>query len=339
MIDRFGTIVLVNKRTEKIFGYATDEVIGRPLNILLPKRFKKGHSIHLETYFQSPWVRHMGQGIDLIGRRKDNSEFPIEVSLSALETETGIMGLAFVTDITLRKQAEKELKLRNEELDAFAHTVAHDLKASLGLIVGYSDTLVNIHETLSPEELRKYLNVLVQNGRKMSNIINELLLFASTNKEDIPITPLDMPSIVSEACQRLQLDIENSHAEILQPDHYPQVIGYAPWIEEVWFNYLSNGLKYGGAPPRLQLGSALQNDGYVRFWIKDNGNGLSEAQQKVIFSPLAQSGLPEAKGHGLGLSIVRRIIEKLNGQVYVESEIGHGSLFVFTLPAAGNSSA
>lgn len=334
VIDRMGAIVLVNKRTAEIFGYDVEEIVGRTLNILLPERFSTVHLQYLETYFQAPWRRHMGQEIDWIGKRKDNSEFPVEISLSALHIETGVLAIAFVTDITLRKQVKEKLKLRNEELDAFAHTVAHDLKAALALIVGYSDTLVHIHETLSPPELRKYLNLLVINGRKMSNIINELLLFASTNKEDVATTTLNMTDILAEVRQRLGHEIETRQAEIIQPSTFPNAVGYAPWVEEVWFNYLSNGLRYGGNPPRLELGSTQQDDGYIQFWLKDNGAGLTKAQQQVVFSPLNKSNLLPVKGHGLGLSIVRRIVEKLGGQVYVEGEVGQGSCFGFTLPAA-----
>ena len=333
VIDETGTIVLINQRIEELFGYTEEEIIGRSLNTFLPERFSGSHMSYVDVYFQKPWQRHLGQGMDLVGRRKDGTEFPVEISLSYMETEVGRLGIAFVTDITRRKEIEHELRERNKELDAFAHTVAHDLNASMSLVVGYSDTLASIHETLSPEELRHYLNLIARNGRKMANIVTELLLFSSMRKEDIPFEPLDMSIIVSEALRRLSYEIETFEAEIVRPDSFPKAIGYAAWVEEAWFNYISNGLKYGGRPPRLELGSTVCDDGMICFWVKDNGSGLSARQQAAVFNPPSHTGILRVQGHGLGLSIVQRIVEKLNGRVFVESQPGIGSRFGFILPA------
>ena len=333
VIDETGTIVLINQRIEELFGYTEEEIIGRSLNTFLPERFSGSHMSYVDVYFQKPWQRHLGQGMDLVGRRKDGTEFPVEISLSYMETEVGRLGIAFVTDITRRKEIEHELRERNKELDAFAHTVAHDLNASMSLVVGYSDTLASIHETLSPEELRHYLNLIARNGRKMANIVTELLLFSSMRKEDIPFEPLDMSIIVSEALRRLSYEIETFEAEIVRPDSFPKAIGYAAWVEEAWFNYISNGLKYGGRPPRLELGSTVCEDGMICFWVKDNGSGLSARQQAAVFNPPSHTGILRVQGHGLGLSIVQRIVEKLNGRVFVKSQPGTGSRFGFILPA------
>ena len=333
VIDETGAVVLVNQRIEELFGYREEEVIGQSLNIFLPERFLSAHTSYVNVYFQDPWQRHMGQGMDLVARRKDGTEFPVEISLSHLETDAGRLGIAFVTDITERKETERELQERNRELDAFAHTVAHDLNASMSLVVGYSDTLATMYETLPPEELHNYLTLIARNGRKMSNIVNELLLFASMRKEDIPFKPLDMKSIISEALRRLSYEIEALEAEIIHPESYPVAIGYAAWVEEVWFNYISNGLKYGGSPPRLELGSTIREDGTLCFWVEDNGEGLTERERMVVFNPPSHTGILRVKGHGLGLSIVRRIVEKLNGRVYVESLPDAGSRFGFILPA------
>lgn len=333
VIDETGAVVFVNRRIEELFGYNEQEVIGRSLNIFLPERFSGSHISHLNVYFQKPWQRHLGQGMDLVGRRKNGTEFPVEISLSHLEVDAGRLGIAFVTDITGRKQTEYELRERNKELDAFAHTVAHDLNSSMSLVVGYSDALAAIHDSLSGEELHNYLTLIARNARKMSNIVNELLLFSSMRKEDIPFKSLDMASIAVEALRRLSYEIEAAEAEIIQPDRYPQALGHAAWVEEVWFNYISNGLKYGGSPPRLELGSTVCEDGAICFWVNDNGVGLSESEQAVVFNPPSHTGILRVQGHGLGLSIVRRIVEKLNGRVYVESQPGVGSRFGFILPA------
>jgi signal transduction histidine kinase/DNA-binding response OmpR family regulator len=236
---------------------------------------------------------------------------------------------------TLRQQTA-ELQARNEDLDAFAHTVAHDLKTPLGVIIGYADVLMDdcavaLEEN---EEARYYLQSIERNGRKMGNIIGELLLLAEIRKTEVQVEPLDMAAVVAEARQRLAYMIEECQADITWPDEWPVALGYGPWIEEVWANYLSNGIKYGGEPPRLELGASVQEDGFVRFWVGDNGPGIAPEGQSRLFTPFTQLGQVRATGYGLGLSIVRRIVEKLGGQVGVESEGEQGSAFFFTLPSA-----
>jgi signal transduction histidine kinase len=243
----------------------------------------------------------------------------------------GALAMAFVTDITLRKQAELALKQRNEDLDAFAHTVAHDLQASLGVLVGYSEILRETYETLPPQEMLTYLMHMGRNARKMSNIVAELLLLASMDRAEIVPSLLNTERIVSEVLHRLHYQVEAEQAEIKLPESYPPALGYAPWVEEVWYNYLSNALKYGGSPPRIEVGGTVLDGGRVRFWVKDNGAGLTAEQQEALFAPLERLGQPQVKGQGLGLSIVKRIMTKLGGIVGVESKVGQGSTFSFTL--------
>ncbi|MBN1977361.1 MAG: response regulator [Anaerolineae bacterium] len=235
---------------------------------------------------------------------------------------------------TLRQQTA-ELQARNEDLNAFAHTVAHDLKTPLGVIVGYADVLMEEWAEVlkESEDARYYLQSIARNGRKMANIIGELLLLAEIRRIEVQHERLDMANVVSEAVQRLAFLSEEKGAEIVVPDTWPAAVGYSPWIEEVWVNYLSNGIKYGGQPPRLELGATVQDDGFVRFWVRDQGPGISPEDQTRLFTPFTQLEQVRATGHGLGLSIVRRIVEKLGGEVGVESEVGEGSKFSFTLPA------
>jgi PAS domain S-box-containing protein len=226
----------------------------------------------------------------------------------------------------------RELEDRNEELDAFAHTVAHDLQNPLGVIIGFSETLLIEYATMSRERLGQYLRLLARNGRTMSNIIDELLLLAGVRKMEVEMVELDMTDIVSEAQARLAYLSEERQAEIVIPDDWPSALGYAPWLEEVWVNYISNAIKYGGWPPRVELGATQQPDGMVRFWVRDNGSGLTQQEQQRLFTPFTRLDQYRAKGHGLGLSIVFRIVERLGGKVGVESQPGQGSVFWFTLP-------
>ncbi len=233
------------------------------------------------------------------------------------------------------QQRTLDLEARNEELDAFARTVAHDLKDPLGLIVGFAELLESDLATMSTDALEKYLGIMASHGRKLTKIVDELLLLAMVRKTDVEVIPLDMESILAEVQLHLASLIQEHQARIEQPDVWPVALGHAPWVEQVWINYLSNAIKYGGRPPHIKLGATAQADGMVKFWIQDNGPGLTPEEQSRLFVPFTQLAGGRAKGHGLGLSIVRRIVEKLGGQVGVYSDrvVGQGSVFTFTLPA------
>jgi signal transduction histidine kinase len=234
------------------------------------------------------------------------------------------------------RQHAAELEASNEELDAFAHTVAHDLREPLSLIIlGIAMLLDDPSKTLDlGSDVRERLGLISQAAHRMRNIVRELLLLASVRKAEIEVAPLeDMADIVAEARQRLDYMIEEHEAEIILPKTWPVALGYGPWIEEVWANYISNAIKYGGRPPRIELGAESQEPGTIRFWIHDNGPGLSPEEQGRLFTPFTRLDQVCTKGHGLGLSIVQRIVRKLGGQVGVESEGGRGSTFSFTLPA------
>jgi PAS domain S-box-containing protein len=235
------------------------------------------------------------------------------------------------------RQYGMELEARNQELDEFAHSVAHDLKNPLGQVVGFADLLEKDYAATFDQDVRQSLHTIAQTGRKMSNIIDELLLLAGVRRQEkVELVPLDMANVVAEAQRRLTDLIKDHQAEVILPseDDWPLVLGYGPWIEEVWVNYLSNAIHYGGRPPRVELGATEQADGTVRFWVRDNGDGLTPVEQTRLFKSFERLDRVRAKGHGLGLSIVRRIVEKLGGQVAVESEKGVGSIFSFTLPSA-----
>jgi two-component system sensor histidine kinase/response regulator len=227
-----------------------------------------------------------------------------------------------------------EQKKLIEELDAFAHTVAHDLKNPLATTINYAQFLQKYVTRMSQADLQKYADTIVRNGQKMGNIINELLLLASVRKEEVELEPLDMTSLVNEVKERLAYMIEEAEAEIVMPEEWPAAWGYGPWVEEIWTNYISNAIKYGGEPPQVVLGAKVKANGVVQFWVKDNGQGLSPEDQVRLFIPFTRLNQVSAEGQGLGLSIVQRIADKLGGQVGVESRgiPGEGSKFYFTLP-------
>ena len=230
------------------------------------------------------------------------------------------------------RQRSLELQIQNEELDSFAHTVAHDLKNPISAIVGYAYLIAKKYSDVLGEDIVRYLNVIERRGQKMTNIINELLLLSRIRKAEVESHLLDMGSIVEEVLQRLEPLIEEYQGEFALPAQWPTAVGYAGWVEEVWVNYVSNALKYGGRPPSIMLGATEHDNGMVNFWVQDNGPGLSSEAQSRLFTPFERLEQVTLEGHGLGLSIVRRIIAKLGGQVGVESEEGQGSRFWFALP-------
>jgi two-component system, sensor histidine kinase and response regulator len=238
------------------------------------------------------------------------------------------------THLTLRRLQE-ELRRQLLELDAYAHTVAHDLKSPLGVLIGCADILGLGLENIPPAVARNSLDALTRSAYKMNDIIEELLLLATIRQQkEIPAYPLDMWAVVSDVQIRLKTttpEAESVGIQLENPEKWPACRGYAPWIEEVWVNYLSNALKYGGDPALISVGGEIQGE-MARFWVRDRGPGLTAEEQSKLFAPFERLEQTRAQGHGLGLSIVRRIVETLGGQTGVESQAGEGSLFYFTLP-------
>ena len=227
----------------------------------------------------------------------------------------------------------QELKKRNEELDAFASMVAHDLKNPLATILAITTFLQIGHQNISVARCQEQLNRLATTGQKMNTIIDELLLLAHLRKEDIKLVPVDMATVINTVQYRLTHLIERYQPQIRSPSIWPTGLGYGPWIEEIWANYLSNALKYGGQFVQIEFGYTLRED-KIRFWVSDNGPGIGKNRQSQLFTPFTRLDELQLEGYGLGLSIVQRIAEKIDEQVGVESDLGQGSTFWFELTAA-----
>lgn len=257
--------------------------------------------------------------------------------------------LIVLKDITLRINADAEIKEANVrltreiqekekligDLDAFSHTVAHDLKSVLSAIVTASGLIKWGIDNMSKSELLEVNDLISQSATKTMYITKELLTLASVRQQEIVMVPVNMLNTIRESMVRLADLIRDKGAEILLPESFPEVMGYESWLEEVWANYISNAIKYGGVPPVIRIGTEILSDNRIRFWINDNGKGLSEEEIALLFNKFTRLDTLRAEGHGLGLSIVKRIIEKLNGEVGVESKNipGEGCTFYFILPA------
>ncbi len=282
-----------------------------------------------------PTVR-AGRVVSMLGLRDKSSDYD----------DKDVELVAYVTDviwtIVEHRQAQEaqrryaeELEAQNTELDAFAHTVAHDLKNPLCVITGTTSLLVEQWEDMSRQGVGEALDLAYRASLRLNTIIEELMLLTGVRKQEVIPQPIDMNSVVREAINHLQILVQDqpAHITIHEETKWPEALGHAPWIEEVWVNYISNAIKYGGRPSHVEVGAVMQTDSQVRFWVRDNGSGLSKEAQAKLFTPFTQLTQARANGHGLGLSIVRRIVEKLEGQVGMTSEVGQGSTFYFTLPA------
>ncbi len=225
-----------------------------------------------------------------------------------------------------------ELESRNAELSEFAWAVAHAVKSPLVPLLGHARLLQEEVSALTPEGIQQRLEIIVSSGRRTKRIVDALHLFATAGHYQVKFACVDMAAAVAEARERISYLAAAPQTKITVPATWPAAWGYAPWVEEVWANYLSNGLKYGGTPPRLELGASRQADGMVRFWVRDNGPGLNPTEQGRLFQPFTCLQPDRAEGTGLGLALVKRLVEKQGGQVEVTSQPGQGSTFSFTLP-------
>ncbi len=259
-----------------------------------------------------------------------------------------LIGKIFILhDITKRKIAldsavESNNLLRSEikekeklilDLDAYARSVAHDLKNPISGLLGLRDLIREDVKDNKKDEALELIEIVHEQGLKMYKIVDELLLLSRIRKEDIKPVPLEMSCIIKEALKRLNGCTSQNHFSIKLPETWPSVLGHSQWIEEVWFNLISNALKYGGNPPEIRIGHNKINGSYIRFWIQDNGEGLPSESLNRLFNDFERLDNKNNEGHGLGLSIIKRIVEKLGGEVLVTSENspGKGCVFSFSL--------
>jgi PAS domain S-box-containing protein len=333
-----GVYLYVSPACKTMLGYEIEEMVGHAAD-----EFVHSQDLAAIKETNNPDAEHAAAAVMIYrAHHKDNSYVWVETIHKLIrDPKTGkLLEIVAVTrNISERKQAQEALEqanvalaASNKDLETFARTVAHDLKNPLFIILGYCE-LWNYKDIL-PEELRPDVHKMRQAARKMNDIIESLLLLAGVRKAEIIPQSLDMAAIVAAAQERLGAMLVEYQAHLELPAAWPVARGYAPWIEEVWVNYLSNALKYGGHPPLVQLGAAVQPNNMVKFWAKDNGPGLTAEEQAKLFTPFTRVTQRPVEGHGLGLSIVQQIAEKLGGQAGVESDglPGQGSKFYFTLP-------
>ncbi len=330
MVDASALIIYVNNRACELFGYEKDELIGRSLNMLIPAAKVKIHDQHLMNYFKNPQTRTMGIGLNLAAIKKNGIEFPVEISLTSIQTTLGRVAMALISDISIRKKAEDELKERNEELDAFAHTLAHDLTSLLNSNVGFSDMLLK-DDTVTQKEREYLTSKIYSHSLKMSRVVKEILAFASIRREEVELSKVNMKQVINEAIDRVQNLAKEHDAKIIFKNELHNCMGYASWLEEVWYNLLSNAIKYGGRPPLIEIGSEVSDNNKIIYRISDNGKGLTQEEQELLFNAPHKVKNNSIAGHGFGLSIVNKILKKIDGEIRVNSEKNKGTWFAITL--------
>jgi two-component system, sensor histidine kinase and response regulator len=237
--------------------------------------------------------------------------------------------------ILLREQDNHALQQRNRDLEAYAKIVARDLKKPLIRLSGLTKILLKdlSFSVENPEHL-KFVHEIEQARRDMVRTIDDLLLLAEVRTQGGTMDKLEMSDIVQRTKVRLLYLIDKYQGKLQIPETFPKAWGYAPWIEKIWENFITNALKNGGRPPRLELGATLLGNGFIKFWIKDNGPALTAEQRRAMFSAL--DSIDQAQ-EGLGMSIVQRIVEQYGGRAGVESEQAIGNTFYFILPAVLDS--
>lgn len=334
VIDLQGLIIDLNPAAEIILDKSKNELVGQNALSAFPEYDSLIHQ------YENVWEVKTEV---LLGR--NNRTYELQIMPLTNRSGHKVEGrIILLYNITERKRAIAERDRLIGELDAYAHTVAHDLKTPLSVVMGYSSLIKRIEQDNLSDSSLKLLDTIAQTSKKMGEIIDSLLLLANINSMDkVEKQPLSMAEIVGNAWGRVTKKYEDEAIEFIipEPEAWPTAVGFEPWVEQIWVNYLSNAIKYGGSPPRVEVGfdePNLKRNGSlpsVRFWVKDNGAGLSTTETEQLFQEFARLDQHKSVGgHGLGLSIVQRIVERLDGKVGIESELGQGSKFYFTLPLA-----
>ncbi len=293
-------------------GYQREDVTGRPLA-----------DFYVKASHPEPQRRPGTQEREAQLQTSDgNLVHVLERRVEAFDGSPDNFQIMFV-DITARKKAEAEREQLIAELESYNHTVAHDLKSPLSVVQGFADLLSTEHVHMADEKLTEHLETIGTYTRKMRDIVDSLLLLSSVRANNVDVEPLGMQQIVQQAIDSLATVIEEKDATVILSEAWPEAVGYAPWIEAVWRNYLSNALKYGGSPPVIELGAADEGT-HAYYWVRDNGQGVTLEEQARLFEPFTQLARNRKDGHGLGLSIVARIVNRLGGEVRVESQPGRG---------------
>jgi PAS domain S-box-containing protein len=345
--DTHGHIILINAQAEKMFGYVRAELIDQPVELLMPERFRQRHQHHRYAYQARPSSRPMGLGLELCGLHKSGHEFPIAVSLNAVDTELGPVVFTAIRDISNYRQAEQtiqalnkeferqneQLRSVNQELEAFAYSISHDLRAPLRSIVGFGEILKQEHGAKLDTEGLRLLGIMRDSAIKMGRLIDELLAFSRLNRRAIEFQRVDMTALAQEAFSEVMAAAGDRNITF-DLNSLPHIQGSAAMLKQVWTNLISNAVKYTRPCAEAQIRvSATPHLREVWYQITDNGVGFDMRYAHKLFGVFERlHGESEFEGTGVGLALVQRIIGRHDGRIWADSAVGKGSTFIFALP-------
>lgn len=353
IVDRTGRIEFVNRRTESVFGYRREELIGQTIELLVPERFRGAHVGHRASHAEQMRARPMGSGLDLYARRKDGAVFPVDISLWTVKREEETFILTAVRDTTepkrlqaqlvsqhreleqVQRELEKtvvELQRSNNELQQFAYVASHDLQEPLRMVSSYMQLLAKRYKGQFDSDADEFIAYAVDGAHRAQRLIQDLLAHAGVTTKGRVFAPTSVETTLGEALDNLRGAVEASGA-VVTHGPLPTVIADAGQLRQLFQNLLGNALKFRGEePPRVHV-SCEQRGGEWRCSVRDNGIGIDPQYAErifIIFQRLHQQA--EYPGTGIGLALCKKIVERHGGRIWVESQPGKGATFCFTLP-------
>lgn len=338
IVRESGEIELANKQTDSLFGYAHGELVGQTIEVLMPQRFRGAHSGHRQGFFAHPNVRGMGRGLELFGQEKSGREFPVEISLSPLQTKDGLLVSAAIRDISERKERERELnqyarqlESKNKELEQFAYIASHDLQEPLRTVASFVELLMEDYAGKLGADADTYLRYITDASQRMTQLIRGLLDYSRIGIQS-RLESVDCEQLLRDVVKDLEVAIAECGGSVNWSD-LPQLVTYGNELRQVFQNLLTNAIKFHkpDVKPVVRV-SAVRESGGWRFTVADNGIGIESQHLERIFLIFQRLHAREDyEGTGIGLAHCKKIVDLLGGRIWAESTPGEGSQFHFTV--------
>jgi len=340
VVNGGGEIVLLNVQAEKQFGYSRDELLGQQVKNIIPEGFAERLIADGTRSAAEALAQQIGMGIELVGRRKDGGEFPLEIMLSPLESAEGILVTAAIRDISVRKESEAhlvktvgELRRSNEELQQFAYVSSHDLQEPLRMVASYTQLLAKRYKGRLDSDADEFIAFAVDGCSRMQGLIQDLLAYSRAGTNGKTLCEVSGEAALQGALRNLRITIEQSGA-VVSHDSLPAIETDETQLTQVFQNLVGNAIKYRAAEaPRVHVSAAKNGDNEWIFSVRDNGLGIAPQYFDRIFVLFQRlHGRNEFEGTGIGLAICKKVLERLGGRIWVDSQLGTGSTFYFALP-------